>query len=429
MTQTTHSTVQIPTSEESPRPVSISTSVPCGNAAPTRTTSDQATITLSKKSFDETHFPTAKTESPQVTSKGTELGHDDKHGDNNKEFEKEPGPPMTFPDGGFGWAVVFGAFMIQFCCWGFNFSWGVFQQYYVQNNIFPGATLSQVSWSGGISTASVFLTCPFQTSMVSRFGLRPIITAGIIICGSGMILASFARNVWELYLTQGLMFGFGAGMALFTSVAIPVQWFDKKRGLASGITVAGSGIGGATLASLIRYLITKVGYQWTLRIMGISSITIVCAILPCIRTRIPPRVRGGPLLDVSMFKNRGFTLMYLMFVVRLGMKPEVGSTLVSVFAGVNAVARILLGFVADWYGPLNVLILSSVFSGLACLVLWMNAHGLAMTIVFVVIYGINAGGFNSLFPVVAADVIGLEKLAAAVGLLYSGNFFGKQLVE
>ncbi|KAI7829839.1 major facilitator superfamily domain-containing protein [Gamsiella multidivaricata] len=280
--------------------------------------------------------------------------------------------------------------------------------------------------------------------MVSRFGLRPVIVTGIVISGSGMILASFAKTVWQLYLTHGFMYGFGAGMALFTSVAISVQWFDKKRGLASGITVAGSGIGGAVLAPLNRILISKIGYQWALRIMGISTITIVCAVLVCIRTRIPPRKRGGPLFDVAMFKNSGFTLMYLMgmlvtfgyltpifllpkFMVDLGMSPEVGASLVSVFSGVNAVSRILLGFVADWYGPLNMLILSTAFSGLACYIFWMTTTGLPMAVVFVVIYGINAGGFNSLFPVVAADVIGVEKLAAAVGLLYSGNFFGNLL--
>ncbi|KAK3825123.1 MAG: major facilitator superfamily domain-containing protein [Benniella sp.] len=443
---TKDSTVLIPFPDGMPVPAS--TLVPAAFVQVSPGTTDQGSVIISEKTLVGSS-PTVKTQPPNVSSaQEGSIFSSESDGQNNEKNSAlhvpEKDLPLSFPDGGFGWAVVFGAFMIQFCCWGFNFSWGVFQQYYVENNVFPGATLSQISWSGGISTASVFLTCPFQTSMVSRFGLRPIIASGILISGSGMILASFAKTVPELYLTQGLLYGFGAGMALFTSVAIPVQWFDKKRGLASGITVAGSGIGGATLASLNRYLISKAGYKWALRTMGISSITIVCSILFCIRTRIPPRTRGGPLLDVAMFKDRGFTIMYLMgmlvtfgylipvfllpnFVVDLGMKPEVGSSLVSAFAGVNAISRILLGFVADRYGPLNVLILSSVFSGLACLILWMNTHGLAMAIIFVVVYGSNAGGFNSLFPVVAADVIGVEKLAAAVGLLYSGNFFGNLL--
>ncbi|KAG0005026.1 hypothetical protein BGZ80_011100 [Entomortierella chlamydospora] len=358
--------------------------------------------------------------------------------DNGTDESTEPATAVltNFPDGGFGWLVVLGAFMIQFCCWGFNFSWGVYQEYYVENDTFEGATLSQVSWCGGLGAASVFLTCPFQTQMVSRFGLRPVIATGIVISGFGMISASFAKT--------GLMFGLGAGMALFNSVAIPVQWFDKKRGLASGITVAGSGIGGATLAPLNRYLISNVGYKWTLRIMGITVITAVFSILFCIRARIPPATRRRPLFDVAMFKNTGFTILYLTgmlmtfgyltpifllpkFVKDLGWDPTVGATLVSIFSGVNAAARIGLGFVADICGPLNVLILSTIFCGLSCYMFWMNTHGLAMATVFAIAYGTSAGGFVSLFPVVAAKVIGLETLAATVGLLFSGNFFGNLL--
>ncbi|KAG0207713.1 hypothetical protein BGX28_001110 [Mortierella sp. GBA30] len=365
--------------------------------------------------------------------------------DIEKSEPKYPSPSkMDCPDGGFGWLVVFGAFMIQFCCWGFNFSWGVYQQYYLEDNIFPGATLSQISWAGGIGTASAFLTCPFQSSMVRRFGLRPVIAVGILISGCGIILASFANSLWQLFLTQGVLFGLGAGMAIFPSIAVPVQWFDRKRGLAAGITVAGSGLGGACLAPLNRQMITRLGYQWTLRIMGISVIVVVVSVLFCIRTRIVLGRSGGGILELSLFKERGFTAIYLMgmfvafgylvpvfllpeFVTGLGMDPSTGATLVGVFAGVNAVSRIILGLIADRYGALNVLILTTTFTSLSCFIFWLNAKGLVMTIVFVVIYGFNCGGFNSLFPVVAADLMGLEKLATAVGLLYSGNLFGNLL--
>ncbi|KAF8936935.1 major facilitator superfamily domain-containing protein [Dissophora ornata] len=395
---------------------------------------------------NKTHSHVAWQDSEKALEGKTEKMESDDPNSLDEEGEVSTGnsTTMTFPDGGFGWVVVFGAFMIQFCCWGFNFSWGVYEQFYLQNDIFSGATLSQISWSGSIGTASVFLTTPFQSTMVTRFGLRPVIATGAVICGTGMILASFAKTFWQLYLTQGFMYGLGAGMALFTSVAIPVQWFDKRRGLATGITVAGSGIGGAALAPLNRYLISKVGYQWALRIMGISTITVLCAVLFCLRVRVPAGKKGGPLLDVAMFKNSGFSIMYINgmlvtfgyltpifllpnFVVNLGMTPEDGATLVSIFSGINAVSRIALGFVADWLGPMNILILSTTFSGLAVLIFWMNTKGFAMAVIFVCVYGVNAGGFNSLFPVVAADVIGLETLAASVGLLYSGNFFGNLL--
>ncbi|KAG0250316.1 hypothetical protein BG011_008491 [Mortierella polycephala] len=360
--------------------------------------------------------------------------------------------PMTFPDGGFGWLVVFGAFMIQFCGFGFNFSWGIYQEYYIKENIFPGATLSQVSWVGGIGASSVFLTGPFQGSMVSYFGLRPVIAAGIVISACGVILASFATTLWQVYLTQGLLFGLGAGkaylvfksMSIFTSIAIPIQWFDKKRGLASGITAAGSGAGGAVLAPLNRFLISKVGYKWALRTMGFVFIAVVFSVLFCIRPRIPVNKRGGPLFDFKLFKDRGFITMYLMgvlvtfgyltpvfllpnYITDLGMDPTTGATLVAVFSGVNAISRIALGIAADRFGRFNVLFLCTAMSGLACYIFWLNTKGLAMAVVFVIFYGINGGGFISLFPVVAAEIMGVQRMTAAVGLLYSGNLFGNLL--
>ncbi|KAK3825124.1 MAG: major facilitator superfamily domain-containing protein [Benniella sp.] len=349
--------------------------------------------------------------------------------------------PTTFPEGGFGWMVVFGAFMIQFCGFGFNFCWGVYQEHYIQENIFAGATLSQVSWVGGIGASSVFITGPFQASMVRRFGLRPVIAAGALISATGMILASFAVSLWQLYLTQGFLFGLGAGMSIFTSIAVPAQWFEKNRGLATGITVAGSGIGGASLAPLNRFIISRVGYPWALRVMGIFSVVVIMAALVCIRERIPIDRRGGPIFDFSMLKDRGFSTMYFMgllvtfgyltpvfllpkYVVDLGMEPKTGATLVGIFSGVNAASRILLGLAADKFGRLRVLFLCTATGGISCYALWLNTKGLTMAVIFVIVYGINGGGFVSLFPVVAAEIIGVEKLSLAVGLLYSGNLFG-----
>ncbi|KAG0347844.1 hypothetical protein BG004_006794 [Podila humilis] len=337
------------------------------------------------------------------------------------------GTLQDYPDGGFGWLVVFGAFMIQFCGFGFNFSWGVYQEYYLEAKTFPGATLSQVSWVGGIGASSVFLTTPFQASMTRLIGLRAMIASGALISGSGIILASFAKELWQLYLTQGVLFGLGAGMSIFTSIAVPVQWFDKRRGLASGICVAGSGIGGASLAPLSRYLISHVGYQWALRIIGLSTIVIVWSVMWCIRTRIPKSVsrHGTPLFDVGLFREPGFANIYVTDIINLDAKT--GASLVGIFSGVNAASRILLGIAADSFGRFNVLALCTVLSGLSCFMFWLNTHSMTMAVVFVVIYGINGGGFVSLFPVVAAEVLGVEKLAAAVGLLYSGNFFGNLL--
>lgn len=121
------------------------------------------------------------------------------------------------------------------------------------------------------------------------------------------------------------------------------------------------------------------------------------------------------------------TPVYLLptYVVKYGMDKTTGATLVGIFSGVNAVSRILLGIAADKFGRFNVLFTCTFLGGLSCFVFWLNAKTLAMSVLFVIFYGINGGGFVSLFPVVAAEVVGVEKLAAAVGMLYSGNLFGE----
>lgn len=113
------------------------------------------------------------------------------------------------------------------------------------------------------------------------------------------------------------------------------------------------------------------------------------------------------------------------YVADIGMDPRTGATLVGIFSGANAISRVILGIAADKFGRFNILALCTILGGLSCYVFWLNTHNLTMAIVFVIFYGANGGGFVSLFPVVAAEVIGVEKLAAAVGLLYSGNLFGK----
>jgi hypothetical protein len=51
----------------------------------------------------------------------------------------------------------------------------------------------------------------------------------------GLILASFATQLWQIYLTQGLLFGIGGALVFSPSISLPPQWFVKYRSLATGI--------------------------------------------------------------------------------------------------------------------------------------------------------------------------------------------------
>ncbi|KAF9969011.1 hypothetical protein BGZ73_008845, partial [Actinomortierella ambigua] len=242
----------------------------------------------------------------------------------------------------------------------------------------------------------------------------------------------------------GLLFGLGGGVVFFSTIAVTTQYFLKKRGLANGLAVAGSGLGGLALAPLTRALITKVGVWWTLRIVGICVLAFMAAIFPFVRPRIHG-VKKGPIFDFGVFKLPGFVpLMACAFTVtfgylipifliptyatrEIGMSASAAANLVSMYSGINIVSRIGLGIAADYLGKMNTLFGCVVMAGVSILAFWLPSKNEAMVILFMIFYGLFGGGFISVFPVATAQVVSVERLPPALGMLYFGNIFGNLL--
>lgn len=79
----------------------------------------------------------------------------------------------------------------------------------------------------------------FTTPVIQRIGYRATLAIGSILAPLGLILASFATQLWHIYLSQGILYGIGAGLAFSSSVTLPSQWFVKNRALATGLAVSG----------------------------------------------------------------------------------------------------------------------------------------------------------------------------------------------
>lgn len=88
-----------------------------------------------------------------------------------------------------------------------------------------------------------------------------------------------------------------------------MEWFKKKRGMAVGITLSGIGIGGLILSNIASAAIASVGYQWTLRIFGFIEL-VLCGIAGISSKQLPPRPKSAPIVDVAVFKNRWFLVLF-----------------------------------------------------------------------------------------------------------------------
>ena len=86
-----------------------------------------------------------------------------------------------------------------------------------------------------------------------------------------LILASFSRELYHLIITQGFLFGAFSGISYIPAVSIISQYFDKRRGLATGLAVSGSGFGAFALSPLTHVLIENLGWRWSLRVIGMVS--------------------------------------------------------------------------------------------------------------------------------------------------------------
>ena len=141
--------------------------------------------------------------------------------------------------------------------------------------------LDEFHWDRGV-TAGVFsfgfmlsaLITPFVGRMIDRRGPRLVVESGIAVMGAGLLLATLAREPWQLYLTLGAMCGGGVNCFTYTtqSTYLPL-WFLRKRGLAISIAFSGVGIGSITILPWLQSRIATGGWRegcWMLGILVLA---------------------------------------------------------------------------------------------------------------------------------------------------------------
>ncbi|KAG0379591.1 hypothetical protein BGX24_012548 [Mortierella sp. AD032] len=306
-------------------------------------------------------------------------------------------------DKGFkAWLVVLASTLIQtFAFAPTEFIFGVFEQEYL--HIFPSASHSSIALIGTIGSSTTYLVGLFSGAISDRWGYRATSIAGTGIMTAALVLASFSTQLWHLYLSQGLLFGIGASLVYFPSVAAPTHWFEKKRGLAMGISASGSGLGGFFLAPLTQFLIDRYAVQWTLRALAMYSL-VIC--IPIYSTHI-------------------------------GISKQMGAVINGWFNGASFFARILSGLLADLVATDVLLLACSWSSTLAILVLWTFSKSFPMYLFFAIVYGITFSGISTVTPVMVANQYGPRQVSGVLGIVYgfsclalvAGSFISGHILE
>ena len=341
-------------------------------------------------------------------------------------------------DGGYGWAVVGAAFVAHFVGFGIIYSFTVF---------FPsildefGQGRGTTSWIVSIAAGLMLATGGVTGKLTDRVGPRRVFLAAAALIGTGMILSSVATSIWHVYLSYGVVLGLGVACAFVPSVATVGQWFVRRRGLAIGIAVAGTGIGSLVLAPLSSALIDAYGWRVAMRIVGIIGFAALLGAAAVVRARVSGSSRAGA-WEIAK-GNRIFRLLFLNGAVASyafwvpfvhivpyaedrGISTTSAAAIVSIMGVANTTGRVLMGAIADRVGRPTVMRFSS-FALAGALIAWPFAESWGSLALFGAVYGVFAGGFIALLPALAGDYFGMERLAGITGLLFSGAGIGTVL--
>ncbi|KAI9723637.1 MAG: hypothetical protein M1812_000937 [Candelaria pacifica] len=346
---------------------------------------------------------------------------------------ENPGPP---PDAGVvAWTQVAMCHLVVFNTWGYINSFGVFQTYYTASlNVTPSA----ISWVGSVQIFLLFFIGTLSGRATDAGYFRHTLALGSILQLVGVFTTSLSGRYWQIFLSQGVCTGLGNGMVFCPALSLLATYFrPEKRSLAIAIGAAGTGTGGLVFPAIAQQLLPRVGFAWTVRVIGFVMLGTMSAIFALARPRLGAR-KAGPLVEWTALKELPFTLFSVgMFFVFWGLYFAfyyVGSfgrnvidvsekdaiSLLLILNGAGIVGRIAPAILADMYfGPLNTLIPFTLISGVL-LYIWAAVSSRGGLIAFAAIYGIFAAGIQSLFPATASSLTkDLNKMGVRIGMVFT----------
>jgi len=382
------------------------------------------------------------------------------------------------------WLIVVGALLIQVSL-GAIYIYSVFK---------PGLKARFPDWSNtdlALPSMLVLLFFGLATIFAGRvqdkIGPRYVAMTGAVLLGLGLMLASFSNSLFMFTLGFGVIGGIGIGAAYVCPIATCVKWFPDKRGLITGLAVAGFGAGAFFFAPLAKGLITggkyqilgaslfglpKLGVFNTFMALGI--IFLVAIVLGAQLLRNPPAgykpagwnppqpaAGAAPKVDFTpgeMLKTGRFWLLWITYFAGctaglqvimkaspvwqsfaiMPMTPPIsaadfgrigaaGAMAVSILAIFNSLGRIMWGKISDNMGRKGTLVVMFLLCGATMLLL--NAfRAYPLYLIGICVVGLCFGGFLALYPAVTADFYGTKHYGVNYGWMFSaygaGGIFG-----
>ncbi|XP_045178282.2 monocarboxylate transporter 12-like isoform X2 [Mercenaria mercenaria] len=367
----------------------------------------------------------------------------------------------TYSDGGYGWVVVLCAFCIGFITDGISFAFGILLVELL--DVFEQGRAPTLA-IGAVMSGMMYCIGPLSGALCTKYGYRAIAVSGSIISTVGFVIGSFSSNILHLCLSYGFLGGTGFGLMYLSANVCMMHHFKERQAIANGLAMCGSGAGAFAFNHLTNFLLESFGWRGTLLLTGgivLNGVVFGLLLLqpttanedllsdPNTAGKLNIKEETGqcskPLRAIKTFCEQTFKEIlfkdiscFIFFVsvflysfgrdvpfslipdqvTELGMSTTQAAWLISVAGITNTVSRAGFGWIGYRQCIKRMVLLEiltfllGISTGLSFLFISFETKLLYMSM-----YGIFTGGYNSLRRIVLADIFGMEMLDKSFGLM------------
>jgi len=366
------------------------------------------------------------------------------------------------------WLVVVGAILIQLCL-GAIYAWSVFTPSLKAEPY--NFTTTQTQWVFAVGLATFAVVMVLAGKWQAAAGPTIVARVGGLVLGLGYVAARFVGPSFPgILVTIGLVGGAGIGLAYVVPIAVGVKWFPDKKGLITGLAVAGFGFGAliwVKLAGSWGHLIDDHGVSDVFMYYGI--VFFVMVMIGSIWMKNPPpgwqptgwdpatgsggavAGTGLQLTPAEVLRTPEFYMLWFMFIIgalaglmvigiiklfgidalqaRAGLtaveaSAKAGTAMAVFYAIFNGLGRIVWGAASDQIGRKPALVLMLLFQGIIMLAFFYMGGHVALLYLGAAIIGFNFGGNFALFPAATADFFGNKNVGRNYGWMFTAYGVG-----